>query len=302
MSRFIEALHSGRVMLMDGAMGTELQRAGIQEGQCPELWSLTHPEQVRAIHHAYVDAGADCLLTNTFQANPRVLSEYGLEDRMVEINQAAITLALSAAGTDRFVLGDIGPIGKLPKGPPAFDLRLVERMVTSFELVDAILLETYGGAVGLVALAGCMRFLRGEKPVFLSLAFKRGPNGIVDIQTSAEPEQLAEDAQQLGAAALGVNCGRDIGMDEVIEVIRRYRQVTELPLFARPNAGTPIRAGDQWVYPHTPERMAERLPELLEAGVAMVGGCCGTTPKHIAAFRPIVDEWNRRHTSPKRSS
>jgi len=96
--------------------------------------------------------------------------------------------------------------------------------------------------------------------------------------------------------ALGVNCGRDIGMEDVIEIIRRYRNVTDLPLFARPNAGTPKRVGKRWVYPHTPAAMAARLPELLEAGVAMLGGCCGTTPEHIAAFRPIVEQWNQRQT------
>ncbi len=83
-------------------------------------------------------------------------------------------------------------------------------------------------------------------------------------------------------------------MDEIIEIIRRYRQESDLPLFARPNAGTPRKEGDQWIYPHSPEEMAERLPELLEAGVCMVGGCCGTTPAHIAAFRKVVDEWNRK--------
>jgi methionine synthase I (cobalamin-dependent) len=108
------------------------------------------------------------------------------------------------------------------------------------------------------------------------------------------PEWFANRARDWGLAALGVNCGRDIGMDEVIEIIRRYRRVTDLPLFARPNAGTPVRQGKRWVYPHTPERMAARLSELLEAGVCMVGGCCGTTPEHIAAFKPIIDEWNER--------
>ena len=85
-------------------------------------------------------------------------------------------------------------------------------------------------------------------------------------------------------------------MEDVIEIIRRYRNVTDLPLFARPNAGTPKRVGKRWVYPHTPAAMAARLPELLEAGVAMLGGCCGTTPEHIAAFRPIVEQWNQRQT------
>ena len=84
-------------------------------------------------------------------------------------------------------------------------------------------------------------------------------------------------------------------MDEIVEVIHRYRLETDQPLFARPNAGTPTRVGDRWVYPLTPEKMAERLPELLEAGVSLVGGCCGTTPEHIAAMRPIVDAWNKKH-------
>ena len=94
-------------------------------------------------------------------------------------------------------------------------------------------------------------------------------------------------------AALGVNCGREIEMNEIVEIIRRYREVTKIPLFARPNAGTPERTGSVWHYPRTPEAMASCLPELLEAGVSMVGGCCGTTPEHIAAFRQVIEDWNR---------
>ena len=110
MSRLLEILQSGRVLLMDGAMGTELQRAGIGENECYELWNLTRPESVRAIHERYVAAGAECLLTNTFQANPRNLAKHGLQDALEEINRTAISLARSAAGNDRFVIGDVGPI------------------------------------------------------------------------------------------------------------------------------------------------------------------------------------------------
>jgi methionine synthase I (cobalamin-dependent) len=102
----------------------------------------------------------------------------------------------------------------------------------------------------------------------------------------------AQNAEQAGVEGLGVNCGREIGMDEIIEIIRSYRQETDVPLFARPNAGTPTRIKDQWKYPRTPEQMAARLPELMETGLSMIGGCCGTTPDHIAAFRPIVEKWN----------
>ncbi len=108
------------------------------------------------------------------------------------------------------------------------------------------------------------------------------------------PEWFAGRAKKWGVAALGVNCGRDVSMSDCAEIVRRYRQVTDLPLFARPNAGTPKKVRGRWVYPLTPRGMADQLPELLEAGVSMVGGCCGTTPDHIAALKPIVDRWNGR--------
>src|SRR5437879_3831754 len=110
MSRFLEALHSGRVLLMDGAMGTELQRAGIGEGECYELWNLTHPEKVRAIHRSYVYAGAECLLTNTFQANRYSLAKHGLQQKLKKINEAGVGILRSVAGVKHFVIGDIGPL------------------------------------------------------------------------------------------------------------------------------------------------------------------------------------------------
>src|SRR5438132_12025622 len=110
MSRLLEILQSGRVLLMDGAMGTELQRAGIGENECYELWNLTRPERVRTIHERYVSAGAECLLTNTFQANPRHLAKHGVEATVEEINGSAIRLARSVAGGERFVIGAGGPI------------------------------------------------------------------------------------------------------------------------------------------------------------------------------------------------
>jgi 5-methyltetrahydrofolate--homocysteine methyltransferase len=138
-------------------------------------------------------------------------------------------------------------------------------------------------------------------PVLLSLTYQRHASGELCTRSKHPPEWFAMQAKPYGVAALGVNCGRDIGMEDVIDIVRRYRQVTDLPLFARPNAGTPAADGERLIYPHTPEQMAARLPELLEAGASMVGGCCGTTPEHIAAFRPIIDEWNA-HNEFKRGS
>jgi 5-methyltetrahydrofolate--homocysteine methyltransferase len=287
MSEFLKALHSGKVLLMDGAMGTELQRAGIGEGECYELWNLTHPEKVRAIHQSYAFAGAQCLITNTFQANECALAKHGLQGKLKEINEAGVGIARSAAGVKQFVLGDIGPVKS------DISDEHVGPIVRSLWFADAVLLETWHDLPN---------FLRTEipeeVPLLLSFTFQRNlvPGYLVPGLPAfiEDPRILASSAHNFGIAALGVNCGRDLGMDDIINIVKEYRAATDLPIFVRPNAGTPKRVGNQWEYPITPAMMAERLPELLEAGVSMVGGCCGTTPEHIAAFRPIIDKWNAR--------
>jgi 5-methyltetrahydrofolate--homocysteine methyltransferase len=283
---FLDRLHSGRVLLMDGAMGTELQRAGMPQGDCHEQWNLTRPDRVAAIHHAHVQAGADVLLTNTFQANPRALQKHCLASQLEAISHVGINLARDRAGSQRFTIGDIGPWGR---SYPAF-LRMIRALVST----DAVLLETLDDPLP----SGCMieraRQHRANEPLLalVSCTYHHASGKGLRTITGLGPEAVARRAAKHGFQALGVNCGRDITMDDCIEIIRRYRKVTDLPLFARPNAGTPTQVDGQWVYPHTPEMMAGKLPELLEAGVAMVGGCCGTTPAHIAAFRPIVDRFN----------
>jgi 5-methyltetrahydrofolate--homocysteine methyltransferase len=288
MSRFGEVLRSGRVLLMDGAMGTELQRAGMRAGECYELWNVTHPERVRAIHQAYVAAGAEVLLTNTFQANADALRRHGLDDRVEEINGAAVELARAAAGPGRFVLASVGP--------ETVSSRQMAALVRAG--ADALVLETFSTREAL-ARARRVResgLLPPDVPLLLSLTYERSRSaGLPCTRDGQDAEVLAEGAREAGVDALGVNCGRDMDPESVLEVLRRYRRATDLPLFARPNAGTPTKdqqAGERLVYPHTPEGMAARLPDLLAAGAGMVGGCCGTTPEHIAAFRPVVAAWN----------
>jgi methionine synthase I (cobalamin-dependent) len=293
MSRFLETLHSGRVLLMDGAMGTELQRVCGDEGECFELLNLTHPERVRAVYQAYLKAGAEVLLTNTFQANPIALQRVGAEKDLPSIRQAAVDIAYSFRSS-QFVLLSVGPI---VSGPPYREFANVKglRELWTFDpLLDGFLLETCSTPRVQWALHRLTAF-SANWPALLSLSFQRDCKGKLTTRSGHSPEWFAVRAKKWGASALGVNCGQDLGMEEIIEIIRRYRDQTDLPLFARPNAGTPQRIRNRWVYPHTPEAMAARLPELLEAGVSMVGGCCGTTPAHVAAFKPIVDAWNAQH-------
>jgi 5-methyltetrahydrofolate--homocysteine methyltransferase len=287
---------------MDGAMGTELQRAGLPTGESGELWNLTHPDKVRQVHEAYLAAGADCLLTNTFQSNPTALARHGAADRLEAINEAALGLARSAVGGPRFVIADIGPIAPDPAQAELADPNVLRLVIGTLLTADAVLLETWSDPVAFLAVPAICGplFEMSGLPTMLSVAYERRPGGRQGLwsRSGHPPEWFALQAKTFQIAALGVNCGRDVSMDDVIEIVRRYRQVTDLPILAKPNAGTPERAGDRWVYPRTPAQMAERLPELLEAGVRLIGGCCGTTPAHIAEFRPIVERWNTQRSRP----
>jgi 5-methyltetrahydrofolate--homocysteine methyltransferase len=301
MSRFREALRSGRVLLMDGAMGTELLRTGLPPGECLDMCNVTRPESVLAIHRAYAAAGAECLLTNTFQANPFALARHQLADRLEEVQRAGVELARAAAGPERFVLGDVGPLS-----PPHPLLSLTDRcdlrhLLQGLVGVDGILLETWSDpdCVGLPLLLRRALPELEDVPILLSLTYRsdHAAGGHVcpyctfngtEPGTCKPPEWYAEQAEKNGVAALGVNCGRDIAMSDITDILRRYRGSTGLPLFARPNAGTPRREGGHWLYPLTPAQMAAGLPGLLVAGATLVGGCCGTTQDHIAALRPLL--------------
>jgi 5-methyltetrahydrofolate--homocysteine methyltransferase len=290
MSRLLEELQSGHVLLMDGAMGTELQRVGLR-GICGESWNLTHPDRVRAIHRAYVESGAAVLLTNTFQAQREQLDRHGLAARFDDVWHAAIAHARSAAAGRAVVLADLGP----------FELASAfhegKALATACASCDGVLVETLseirGGPVFLHFWA---EKFEPRLPYLLSFTFRKTSRGRIETATSETPKKCAWQAAHLGVDAVGVNCGREIDIAGLAEVVREYRQQLgdRLPIFARPNAGTPTRVGSDWVYPRTPEMMADQLPELLEAGVNMVGGCCGTRPAHIAAFRRVVDDWNLR--------
>jgi len=289
MSKFQNIIRSGRVLLMDGAMGTELQLSPHEEGACLELWNLTAAERVKAVHQSYVAAGAKVFLTNTFQANPSNLAKHGVAERLLEIFAAAIAHARAAAGADRFVLADVGPFDSV-------DAATASLIVTAAQSADGLLLETWSDPSSIRLFSEAISAQPGPRlPLLVSFTFWR-PGAEADLCTFTKsgPEACAEAAEVAGAVALGVNCGRGLTPDDVLEIIHRYHAATDLPIFARPNAGTPIRAGDRWVYPDSPETMAARLRRVLQAGVCMVGGCCGTTPAHIAAFRAVMDEWQAR--------
>jgi methionine synthase I (cobalamin-dependent) len=256
---------------------------------------------VRQVHAAYRQAGAQVLLSNTFMLHAESFRRQPFNDRGRRALPDVWRYTLDLMPPDVFRILAFGPLaGKARREfdkiaslnfPPCDVMTLPPPYRPEF---DALLLETCSSQRVTYAL----RFWRArfDVPLLLSLSYHRNAAGQLVTASGHEPEWFARRVDQFELTALGVNCGRDMQLDDIIEVIHRYRAVTGAPLFARPNAGTPRQQDGRWVYPVTPEQLAARLPELLDAGVCMVGGCCGTTPEHIAAMRQVLEQ--RRSCSP----
>ena len=293
--RLLEAIRD-RVLLGDGAMGTQLQQAGLESGGCGEAWNLDHPDRVLAIQRAYAEAGSDCIITNTFGASPIMLERHGQADRAAAINEAGARIAREAfAGRGGFVLGDIGPFGGLmePYGEIA-----VSRVEQAFREqaralvaggVDAIIIETQTALEELeIAIAAARE--AGAPVVIGSLAYdKMADEDEVRTMMGVSPEMAAEFMAAREVDILALNCGTGVDVAMATDVVRRYRSVSARPIMAQPNAGQPVLENFKVVYHETPEQMARDLPGLVRAGAAIVGGCCGSTPAHIKRFRQVLD-------------
>ncbi len=297
-SAFLEAL-ADRVLLADGAMGTELQRAGLEPGGCGERWNLERPDPVLVIQRAYVDAGSDCLTTNTFGASRVMLARHGHAAEVEAINRAGVALARRAFGDGPgFVLGDIGPLGGLiePYGElthaQARDALTEQAAALVQAGADALLIETQTSLEELGHAVAAAKDV-GAPCVIGSLAFDLTHDGR-DLRTmmGVSPEEAAGFMSNVGVDVLALNCGSGVDGHWAAEAVRRYRAVIELPIMAQPNAGQPVLENLRVVYKQRPEDMASQLEQLLAAGVRVVGGCCGTTPEHIRRFRKAVDAWN----------
>ncbi len=299
-SSLLEAL-ANRVLLADGAMGTELQRAGLEPGGCGERWNLERPDQVLAIQRAYVDAGSDCLTTNTFGASRVMLERHGFGAEVEAINRAGAVQARQAFG-DRpgFVLGDIGPLGGLiePYGDIAETMAreaLTEQAAALVEAgVDGLLIETQTSLEELGhAIAAAQEV--GAPCIIASLAFDVTHDG-KDLRTmmGVGPEDAARFMSDRGVDVLALNCGSGVDARWAAEALRRYRDVSDLPTMAQLNAGQPVLENLRVVYKARPSHMASQLEKMLAAGARVVGGCCGTTAEHIRCFRSVVDAWNAR--------
>lgn len=273
--------------LFDGAMGTMLQKYGLAGSECPDYCNVSHPDIVQRIHREYVEAGSEYITTNTFGASPLKLADYGLEDQVEAIAQAAVRNARAASPHIR-VAGDIGPTGQFirPLGDLSFDeaasnfYRLAKALADAG--ADCLIIETIIDiqemrAALTAAKAAC------SLPVICQMSYSEDGRTI----TGTDPAAAAILLDTMGADVIGANCS--VGPDKLLEAAKHMARVTNKPLIIQPNAGMPVLDGNTTRFPLAPEDMAPYIARFAEAGVTFAGGCCGTTPAHIRAMREAMD-------------
>jgi 5-methyltetrahydrofolate--homocysteine methyltransferase len=286
-------LASAGTVVGDGAMGTELQRAGLPIGESGDRWSVEHPDRLLAIHQAYVAAGSEAIITNSFGANRWVLGRYGLDGEVVAVNQAAARVARQAAGSTVCVLGDIGPCGGFLRPLGDVDPGTLE---AEFARQARALLD--GGADGIIVetmtaieeLTIAVRAAReaGARLVIASMAFDRQPNGGIRTMMGVSPKAAAASAVEAGADIVGANCGTHMTTADFATAVAAFRAATDRPLMIQANAGSPVLEDGRAVYRLSPDDFAQGMAQVVAAGAAIVGGCCGTTPAHIRALAQLV--------------
>ena len=295
-----------RPLLGDGAMGTQLMLAGLEQGNCGEAWNLTQPERVLAIQRRYAEAGSDCIITNTFGGSCIMLNRHSQAGKAVEINRAGVEIVRQAfGGRPGYVIGDIGPFGGLMEPYGDFTEAQVREAFReqAGALVDAgadaIIIETQTSLEELGIGIDAAREA-GAPCVIGSMAYDVTLDGSTfRTMMGVDPERAAKFMQERGADIAALNCGTGMDMEQARQAVERYRAVCSLPVMAQPNAGQPKLIDMRVVYDETPEQMARGVEPLLEAGVSILGSCCGSTPEHIRAFRNRMDEYFE--SKPRRS-
>jgi len=292
MGKILDLIKAGKILVSDGAWGTFLQQKGMQPGECPEEWNLTHPDEVFDIAKSYIDAGADMIETNSFGGTIFKVEKYGLGDKVFMLNKAAAEISRKAAG-DKFVLGSVGPTGKILMMGDVTEEELYnafKEQVLGLEAgsVDAIMIET------MTDLDEARLAIRAAKEntnceVFCTMTFDKTVQGEFRTMMGVSPTEMVNTLIAAGADLIGANCGN--GIADMIGIVEEIRKAdSEIPVLVHANAGMPHYHDGKTVFPESPDEMAVLVPKIIAAGANVIGGCCGTTPGHICRVREMVDK------------
>jgi len=292
MSKIIQEIKKGRVLVSDGAWGTFLQKKGLKPGECPEEWNISRPDDVFEIAQSYVNAGADMIETNSFGGSYFKLKNYGFENRVFEINKAAAEISRKAAGSDRFVLGSIGPTGKLLMMEEVTEDELYnafkeQSMALEAGGADVIVIETMTDLEeARIAVKAAKENTRCE--VICTMTFDKIIGGEYRTMMGISPTEMTETLVEAGAEVIGANCGN--GIADMIGIVKEIRRANAtIPILIHANAGMPHYHDGETTFPESPNDMAARVKEIVAAGANIIGGCCGTTPDHICEVRHVVN-------------
>ena len=301
--KITEVLKTGKALVSDGAWGTFLQKKGLKAGECPELWCLDRADDVKDIAQGYIAAGSDMVQANSFGGTCYKLEHYGLADKVAEINEAAARISRSAAGDDKWVIASIGPTGKMiiPEDEDEEDYEGDDLYISAADAdwafkVQAVALEKGGADAACIETMSdineAVLAIKAVKAntkleVICTFTFERTAQGDYKTMMGVSPEDAIKAAVEAGADIAGTNCGN--GIERMIEIVTDMRKINkDIPILVHANAGLPQNVNGVDIFPETPEEMAKIAPELIKAGANIIGGCCGTTPAHIAAIKKAI--------------
>jgi 5-methyltetrahydrofolate--homocysteine methyltransferase len=291
MKTIVETVKSGVVLVSDGAWGTFLHKKGLEPGQCPELWCITRKSDVLDIAQSYVNAGADMIESNSFGANRFKLMHYGLEGRAKEMNRAAAAISRDAAGPNRHVIASIGPTGKILMMGDVSEEELYnafkeQALALEEGGADACCIETFT-AIDEACIAVKAARENTKLEVVCTFTFDKTVDATYRTMMGVSPADMALALVKAGAHIIGTNCGN--GMAQMIEIVREIRAADKTtPILVHANAGLPQNKDGAVVFPETPDMMAGMVQDIISAGANIIGGCCGTTPEHIAKIVAVV--------------